>query len=354
MVCNRRSWYLNGIRQVHKCLIEYEKEVNVMILADKIINERKKLGWSQEELADKLGVSRQSVSKWEGAQSVPDLQRILEMSKIFGVSTDYLLKDDIEEVIPSEKSDSDTSLRKLSLEEANTYLDTVKKSSDKIALGVAICTSCAVPLLLLEAAFSAGMGVSEGVAGGLGTVLLLMIVAISLIFIIPAAMALSKWEWLEKESFETEYGVEGAVRSKLEKFEPRFVRGITMGVVTILLGVMLIVSVAFIAEENEPLIIAAAAGLLLFISLGVNTIVRVGMIKDSYSKVLQEEDYSKAKKENKVMNAVAPAYWLLVTAGYLAWSFTTNNWGFTWIVWPIAGIIFGAISAVAEQVTRKD
>ena len=67
-----------------------------MILADKIINERKKLGWSQEELADKLGVSRQSVSKWEGAQSVPDLQRILEMSKIFGVSTDYLLKDDIE------------------------------------------------------------------------------------------------------------------------------------------------------------------------------------------------------------------------------------------------------------------
>ena len=53
-----------------------------MILADKIINERKKLGWSQEELADKLGVSRQSVSKWEGAQSVPDLQRILEMSRL--------------------------------------------------------------------------------------------------------------------------------------------------------------------------------------------------------------------------------------------------------------------------------
>lgn len=64
-----------------------------MILADKIIEERKRNGWSQEELAEKLGVSRQSVSKWEGAQSVPDLQRILEMSRIFGVSTDYLLKD---------------------------------------------------------------------------------------------------------------------------------------------------------------------------------------------------------------------------------------------------------------------
>ena len=60
-----------------------------MILADKIIELRKKNGWSQEELAEKLGVSRQAVSKWEGAQSVPDIQRILEMSRLFGVSTDY-------------------------------------------------------------------------------------------------------------------------------------------------------------------------------------------------------------------------------------------------------------------------
>jgi len=325
-----------------------------MILADKIINERKKLGWSQEELADRLGVSRQSVSKWEGAQSVPDLQRILEMSKIFGVSTDYLLKDDIENVIPAEKDETDSSLRKLSLEEANTYLDTVKKCSDKIALGVAVCTSCAVPLLLLEASYKAGMGISEGVAGGLGTIMLLLLVAISLVFFIPSGMALSKWEWLEKESFETEYGVEGAVRARAEKFEPRFIRSITMGVVTIITGVILIVATAFMAENNEPLIIAAAGGLLLFISLGVNTIVKAGMTKDSYDKILQEADYSRAKKENKVMNAVAPAYWLLVTAGYLAWSFTTNNWGFTWIVWPIAGIIFGAISAILEQTTGKD
>ena len=323
-----------------------------MILADKIINERKKLGWSQEELADKLGVSRQSVSKWESAQSVPDLQRILEMSKVFGVSTDYLLKDDIENVIPSEKDETDTSLRKLSLEEANTYLDTVKNSSGKIALGVALCTSCAVPLLLMEAASKAGR-LSEGVAGGIGTILLLVLVAVSLVFIIPAAMALSKWEWLEKESFETAYGVDGAVRAKAEKFEPRFVRGITWGVVTILLGVILVVAAAFMAEDNEALILAATSGLLLFISIGINTIIRAGMVKDSYSKVLQEEDYSKAKKENKVMNAVAPAYWLLVTAGYLTWSFLTGNWGTTWIVWPIAGILFGAIAAVLDQVTKN-
>ena len=48
-----------------------------MILADKIILLRKKSGWSQEELAEKLNVSRQSISKWEGAQSVPGMDKIL-------------------------------------------------------------------------------------------------------------------------------------------------------------------------------------------------------------------------------------------------------------------------------------
>lgn len=66
-----------------------------MILADKITELRKKAGWSQEELAAQLGVSRQSVSKWEGAQSVPDMEKILQLSNLFGVSTDYLLKDEI-------------------------------------------------------------------------------------------------------------------------------------------------------------------------------------------------------------------------------------------------------------------
>lgn len=63
-----------------------------MFLADKIINLRKKAGWSQEELAGRLGVTRQSVSKWEGAQSVPDIEKIVQLSRLFSVTTDYLLR----------------------------------------------------------------------------------------------------------------------------------------------------------------------------------------------------------------------------------------------------------------------
>lgn len=61
-------------------------------LADRIQQLRKQNGLSQEQLADKLHVSRQAVSKWESAQSQPDLDKILAMSELFRVSTDYLLK----------------------------------------------------------------------------------------------------------------------------------------------------------------------------------------------------------------------------------------------------------------------
>lgn len=64
-----------------------------MTLADKIIKLRKQHGWSQEELADKMDVSRQAVSKWECAQTIPDIEKVLQLSQLFNVSTDYLLKD---------------------------------------------------------------------------------------------------------------------------------------------------------------------------------------------------------------------------------------------------------------------
>ena len=59
-----------------------------MIFADKVVQLRKKSGWSQEELAEKLNVTRQSVSKWEGAQSIPDLEKILQLAQIFGDALD--------------------------------------------------------------------------------------------------------------------------------------------------------------------------------------------------------------------------------------------------------------------------
>ena len=84
-----------------------------MIFADKLIALRKKAGYSQEELAQQLNVTRQSVSKWEGAQSVPDIEKILQISKLFGVTTDYLLKDEMGE--PEYAESEPTALRRVTL-----------------------------------------------------------------------------------------------------------------------------------------------------------------------------------------------------------------------------------------------
>ena len=120
-----------------------------MILADKIIALRKKAGWSQEELAQQLNVSRQSVSKWEGAQSVPDLKRILQMSYLFGVSTDYLLKDELEVPDISLLPDSgDNPLRRVTMEEASAYLDLSWRNAPWLALGVALCIFSPIVLLM--------------------------------------------------------------------------------------------------------------------------------------------------------------------------------------------------------------
>ena len=325
-----------------------------MILADKIMEERKKNGWSQEELADKLGVSRQSVSKWESAQSVPDLNRILEMSRLFNVSTDYLLKDEEDRPSGQASEDSGKEMRKVSMEEANAFLTENASFAKKISIGCMICTLCPIPLFAAMALQRIGViPLEEDPAGVIGIILLLIMVAISLIYFIPAAMSHDKWEYLEKESFDAEYGVEGMVKAKSEKFQSRFIRAITGGTVSILIGVCVFLSGAAIDEKNEPLLMGLTSVMFLFIAAGVFLIVRAGITKDGYSKLLQEGDYSKEEKSNTVLNAVTPAYWMVITAIYLTISFLTNRWDITWLVWAVAGVLYGGLSVVLRAVHKS-
>ena len=67
-----------------------------MDISEKIIKLRKTNGWSQEDFAEKLYVSRQAISRWENGTALPDAENVLQISKLFGVTTDYLLNDDYE------------------------------------------------------------------------------------------------------------------------------------------------------------------------------------------------------------------------------------------------------------------
>ena len=182
-----------------------------MILADKIIELRKRNNWSQEELAEQLGVSRQAISKWESAQSTPDLERILAMSRLFGVSTDYLVKDEIEsKIIQGEVEESGSPLRRLSMEEANAFLNAKLQSAKQIAFGVWLCIMAVIPLVLSE------IWNKQFFAEPLGFIIAALIVAGAVALFLLNGFKLKAFKWLEEEAFETAYGVDGMVKERLE------------------------------------------------------------------------------------------------------------------------------------------
>ena len=151
-----------------------------MILADKIIELRKKEGWSQEQLAEQLGVSRQSISKWESAQSIPDMNKILALSELFGVTTDYLLKDGAEPAEPRQElepalDEAGEVLTPVSMETAVEFLEAKGNAAGRIALGVMFCILSPILLIILSGAAKERMiGIAENQVVLLGLMLMVI------------------------------------------------------------------------------------------------------------------------------------------------------------------------------------
>lgn len=324
-----------------------------MILADKIIQLRKQNGWSQEELAEKLNVSRQSVSKWEGAQSVPDLQKILMMAEIFGVTTDYLLKDDMEDEEYVEVSEPDSSIRKVSLAEANEFLGLQKILSKRIAFGILLCIISPICLLMMTA-FSESQifNVSENLAVAIGVSVLLLIVAGAVAIFVSSGFKNSPYEYLEKETIETEYGVTGMVKEKQKAFKSTYVRSNIIGVCLCVISAVPLLATSF--TENDVLLVAMVCVLLLLVAIAVFLFVTAGVRWGSMQKLLQEGEYTdKKKKENRIKEKIGGVYWPIIVAVYLAWSFISGDWHFTWIIWPVAGVAFAVVENVYLLIKKE-
>ncbi|MDO4484241.1 MAG: helix-turn-helix transcriptional regulator [Clostridia bacterium] len=327
-----------------------------MIFADKLIEQRKRCGWSQEELAEKLGVSRQAVSKWEGAQSTPDLQRVLQMADLFGVTTDYLLKDELEIAHPEAvlmEDNTVTSLRQISMQEANEFLQTRKTGSRLVSMATAMCVTCpALLILLVGLAESRILGITEGAAAAIGVSVLLLLVAAAVFIFITYGMKASKYEWMEKEGFETAYGVTGMVQERKRAYERTFTMGIAVGVVLCIVAVVPLI-IAACAGAPDYIVCGLTSLMLVIIAGGVYTMIRVGMINSSYDALLEEGEYAREEKRiNKKLDSIAGAYWCLATAVYLGWSFITNAWDKTWIVWPVAGVLYAVVHNAARSMMK--
>lgn len=326
-----------------------------MILAEKIIKLRKQMGWSQEDLAMQLGVSRQSVSKWESMASIPDLDKIIKLSQLFGVSTDYLLKDEIEEAETEAAGDPphDDENVHVSIEEANRYMDAAEKAAGRIASGVAACIFSPVTVILLTGYAETGIfNMSEEAAAGIGSAVLLTLIAVAVMLFITAGMKMSKFEYLEEELLDLEYGVAGIVETKKEQNADNRKRAVAAGVGLCIFSVVPILLTAAFTEKDSAFITMTAL-LLTLIAAGVFLIVYTEVKNSPYEKLLEEGDFTREKKINKKKNSnISTVYWCVALAVYLGWSFITMDWHITWVVWPVAGVLFGAVIAIANMIRK--
>lgn len=325
-----------------------------MILADKITQLRKKCGWSQEELADKVGVSRQSVSKWEAAQTVPDLEKILLLSKLFGVSTDYLLKDELELEERLETDAEPSDLRRVSMEEANAFLRVKEETAPRVALGAALCTLSPVVLILLSGMAEYGdYGISENRAVGLGVIVLLVMVIAAVALFIAVGMRTGQYAYLEKEVFETEYGVTGMVKARQEAMRERHTRRTILGV-CLCIASAIPVFLGAVFEAGDLLLAGAVALLLALCAAGAYLLIGVGIPWESCQKLLQEGDYTRANKRRPSnLGVVSAVYWLVVTAGFLLYTELTKDYAGSGIIWPVAAVLFAAVVVVTRAIERR-
>ena len=324
-----------------------------MILADKIIRLRKKNGWSQEELAEKMKVSRQAVSKWEGALTVPDLERILQLGELFGVTTDYLLKDSIEEEEFTDEN-TDSSVKRITLSEANEFIEWRKAASIRIAAATFLCILSVIPLLILGAATElSSFGMSENLAVGIGLITMFIIVSIAVAIYIFCGFRNKPYEFIDMQPFETAYGVVGMVKEQQKKYQTTYIKiNILATCLCILSPIPLLVG-AFL--ENEFLIVVLLAATMLVAAIGVMIYIIAGVKWASMQKLLKAEEYAAGYKPKKTKkDVIGTIYWLIAAAIYIGWSLLTNNWQITWVVWPIAGVLFAAVMAACNLFIDKN
>lgn len=324
-----------------------------MILGEKIILLRKQNNLTQEELAEKLNVSRQSVSKWEMGTSIPDINKILLISEVFGVNIDYLLKDNIESIEYSDDTEIGNN-KIVILEEANEFLKLNVNKSKKTAGYIAMFIFSSVPMMLLFGIAELNKNLTEELVIIFGVSILLMLVARGTFGIISSDHMMHKYKSLEEEDFTLAYGVKGVIE-KIKNEDRELAYKTKAFAIALFIMSCIPVIVASMSKNENKYIYFAISIMLSLISCGVYNLIKASAVETSCNILLQEENYSSLeKKVTKKVHPFVGAYWSLISAMYLAVSFLTNKWYITWVIYAIGGILFSAINLLLRAKARNE
>lgn len=311
-----------------------------MDLSTRIVRLRRARGWSQEELAQRLNVSRQSVSKWESGSSTPDLDRVVAMCALFGITADEMLRADgapctaessgashtaadggaaSENGAPRPMMDGSASSERsaicqeagggalsadggcgqsraggeavaaIGLDEAYRYAATCQSTARMIARGVAACIFAPAPLCVLD-------GLGELLGSAVGLPVMLLLVAYAVWQFIEAAARKKPYEALEKGRAAVAPDVVRWARAAQAQFRPQLARGLAAGVALCVASIVPVGVCDGLAAASattvgaEFLENAGVAGMLALVAAGVCLIVRSGLLTDGYKKLLQAQD----------------------------------------------------------------
>lgn len=297
-----------------------------MSFAENLLFLRKQKDITQEQLAEQLEVSRQSVSKWESGQSYPEMEKLLQICSMFHCSMDTLMQGDVRKTFSEDIYGYDR--------QKNQFSKWISAGVGLILLGISV-------MMFLTSA-----GMNEEYAA---VVFFTLLIAAVMIMVV---MGLQMEQFSKKHPVIEDFYTEEEKDQAYRKFTVR----IAVGVGLILVG-LLIQLAGGVALDEAVLSREAAvqretvldAVFMLIISAAVPILTYAGMQKEKYDieKYNKEENPSPERRKRYVLKRkVCGCIMLLTTCVYLFWSFTTNNWGVTWVVYPIAGILCGVAALV--------
>lgn len=250
--------------------------------------------------------------------------------------------------------EDNTAKKIVTKEEAEDYIMQTKVEARIVGLGTVLCILSPVMLLLLSALSEYKHILSEQMAGAIGITCLFVMIASAVALFIMIGTKMEKYEYLKKETFTIDSSLEKYLSAKEEEIKfPSMVK-IVIAVSLCILSVIPLLLGGILYEDNDFLHIMTLICLIVFVSIAVYIFITAGTTMDTYKVLLQKDDYSeKGKKTNKIIDKIAGPYWIAAVIIYLYWSFSSMAWNRTWIVWPIAGVLFAFIAVLCNSIQQN-
>lgn len=279
---------------------------------------RKTEGLSQEALAEKLNVSRQAVSKWETGEGYPEMDKLILISDLFGVSIDYLIKDSSE---PKEEHETESKYF-MNHQKVQDYIKRKNRFAMSIAASVsAIILSVFIPIMTHNQANESR-----------GTFMFLVVVAIAVFCMILTGIMNQSDSELENRQINMSYNDLQDIQNKYSRFQLHFGISIAFGVFLIILSVAL---VAFFEDTHSENILSAQ--LMVCVAIAVFIFIYQGIRNAMYQFLVQNKKYidEKRKEDSSLFSITMPLAAML----YLLLGFTKNLWHPGWIIFPVTAIV---------------